>query len=309
MKKLTFIISFAFYTVIICAQVTTTKIANTLAKIEVSTYDSLSNFLGYYNVSKYIGQELYLKGMSENSRQYGYSDFVWDYKNTNPLDDKNKYKCCDRNNSKYGELAGKYFNVLGIEKYNGYIYLKIQEKESKDVVYYKYNSEYEHRFPFIVVGYFLKLKEIYIGEEFIVKGKNWIRSNTAMVNMHSGSPVSNFDKGDTWKCVDVTIEEEFFKLAFVLENNTGEQIPISVDQALTTRWILPEKYAKKIDDDKWKLILDEKVAIGMTKEMCRLAWGEPKEINETITASGKTEQWIYNGNYLYFDKGILIAIQ
>ncbi|MFX9016039.1 hypothetical protein ABTN29_20430 [Acinetobacter baumannii] len=35
-------------------------------------------------------------------------------------------------------------------------------------------------------------------------------------------------------------------------------------------------------------ILEGKVKIGMTKEMCLLAWGEPKKINETITA-GKNQ--------------------
>jgi hypothetical protein len=47
----------------------------------------------------------------------------------------------------------------------------------------------------------------------------------------------------------------------------------------------------------------------MTKEMCKLSWGEPEKINETITAGQKSEQWVYSDNYLYFDNGKLRAIQ
>jgi len=48
----------------------------------------------------------------------------------------------------------------------------------------------------------------------------------------------------------------------------------------------------------------------MTKEMCELARGKPKSINETIISNKKTEQWVYSDNtYLYFDNGILNVIQ
>lgn len=58
------------------------------------------------------------------------------------------------------------------------------------------------------------------------------------------------------------------------------------------------------------LINAEKVRIGMTAEMCRASWGSPYEINTTITAGGRHEQWVYSmKTYLYFDNGILTGIQ
>lgn len=53
------------------------------------------------------------------------------------------------------------------------------------------------------------------------------------------------------------------------------------------------------------------VRIGMTKsEALRSSWGRPHEINRTTTAGGVHEQWVYGGrNYLYFENGILTAIQ
>lgn len=58
------------------------------------------------------------------------------------------------------------------------------------------------------------------------------------------------------------------------------------------------------------LILLGKIRIGMTKKMCRDSWGEPNNINKTITRYGTSEQWVYSYSYVYFDeKGQIITIQ
>jgi hypothetical protein len=53
------------------------------------------------------------------------------------------------------------------------------------------------------------------------------------------------------------------------------------------------------------------VRIGMTQaEVLASSWGKPDDINRTITAYGTREQWVYGyRSYLYFDDGILTAIQ
>lgn len=58
------------------------------------------------------------------------------------------------------------------------------------------------------------------------------------------------------------------------------------------------------------LILQGKIRIGMSKEMCREAWGGPESINRTTGSYGSHEQWVYGiGNYLYFENGKLTTIQ
>lgn len=53
-----------------------------------------------------------------------------------------------------------------------------------------------------------------------------------------------------------------------------------------------------------------KVKIGWNKELCKEAWGEPRSVNKTTTAYGVNEQWVYStSRYLYFDNGVLTAIQ
>lgn len=67
---------------------------------------------------------------------------------------------------------------------------------------------------------------------------------------------------------------------------------------------------KKFGKKNANLILDGQVQIGFTKEMCIEAWGEPYDINRTITGYGTLEQWVYGiGTYLYFEGNVLTGIQ
>lgn len=69
---------------------------------------------------------------------------------------------------------------------------------------------------------------------------------------------------------------------------------------------LTKKYGKTYAD----LILQGKVRIGMTAEMCREAWGIPNDINRSSGSWGVHEQWCYDwGGYLYMENGKLTAIQ
>lgn len=50
--------------------------------------------------------------------------------------------------------------------------------------------------------------------------------------------------------------------------------------------------------------------IGMTQEqVLSSTWGSPKKKNKTTTASGVTEQWVYDYGYIYFTNGYVTAIQ
>jgi hypothetical protein len=54
----------------------------------------------------------------------------------------------------------------------------------------------------------------------------------------------------------------------------------------------------------------EGVSIGMTQaDALASSWGRPEKVNRTTTVRGEREQWVYPGGYLYFENGILTAIQ
>ena len=69
---------------------------------------------------------------------------------------------------------------------------------------------------------------------------------------------------------------------------------------------LYRKYGKATAE----LIMEGKVRIGMTRAMCREAWGSPEDINTMSGSWGVHEQWVYGlSSYLYFENGILSSIQ
>ncbi|MCB2361572.1 zinc ribbon domain-containing protein [Clostridium estertheticum] len=71
------------------------------------------------------------------------------------------------------------------------------------------------------------------------------------------------------------------------------------------------RQAQKSTEDAELQARTQEPTIGMTKDKVRKgAWGEPQKINRTTTADGTTEQWVYDGKYLYFDvNGLLTDIQ
>ena len=59
-----------------------------------------------------------------------------------------------------------------------------------------------------------------------------------------------------------------------------------------------------------RAVIQRRVTIGMTAEMVREAWGPPRKINETVTASGRDEQWVYDADqYVYLRNGVVRALQ
>ena len=155
-------------------QINTIKIV-TDKKIEsIQAYDSLKNFLGR-DIKKYIGQDLYLYGgiVPSITKEYGYENFY-----TKILDKyerpakSNVYKCCAEKSfakSEYEALKEKYFKVIDVvdgKNYDEY-YLKLVEKNSNDIVYFKYNQENKYAFPFFVVGFVEKLKNNVVGKDFV----------------------------------------------------------------------------------------------------------------------------------------------
>lgn len=306
-------------------------------EIPVAKYDSTSNFVGK-NYIQLIGQELYLLGVDGG---VGYQGFTTDLK-FNSDDKGNVYKPTNKNSpfTKYQEVAEKYYTVLEVLSHPklkdskflyGHIYfLKLQEKVSGDILYYRYEPDYEFKFPFIIVGYYLKQKQSFFGKQYVVRGRNWndYGKNTPITDIKSGLPVSEFKIGSIWTIVDISIKaaKDEYSYAYsknvvlILENSIKEKIQMPID-AVKWEWALFEKeiadkYKQKFGDEIWQKILESKIWLNMTDVMCKLSWGTPNDINKTVTATSKSEQWVYKNkvytpgdHYLYFTDGILTAMQ
>lgn len=286
-------------------QISTTKITEKDEKKITKPYDSLQNFLAGEPYG-YIGQDLYLKGKPESLRKYGYKNFTKEMGKGSSKE--NVYKCCDGYNSSYDALNKKYFKVLNvIKKQNSFgseFYLKLKEKESNDVLYFEYDSRFESSFPFITVGFFEKNKER-------LKGKNFILADGKINNtndINTGKPIT-YKLGQTWKYVDLTIEEKYYTLSVILENDEGEKITFSYNSIYgkNARGVFEkknaEKYIKDYGIDTFTKMLNGKVLVGFTEKMVIDTWGKPEKINRASYG----DQWVYNGQYLYFENGILKA--
>ena len=304
MKKLLLIL--LCFPMIGFGQITTKKVTDKNNDYLFTPYDSTLNFLKE-NYKGYIGQKLYTKGKSETLREGSYDRFFIDYKKS--LTSKsNRYKCCDQYYSKYNELVGKYFIVLDAFEYSKRdeknIFLKLEEEESGDIVYYNYDNRYYFYFDFIVTGYFLKQKENYLDKEFIIRGKSWVSKDEPMIDMNTGKIV-DFSAGSKWKYVDLTIEEKYYSLSLILENRLNEQIFCDLLYLNSEHYLFTlenaEKYKNKFGEKKWKKIIEGKISIGFTEEMVLIAFGKPKEINK----STDNDQWVYENQFLYFEDGIL----
>lgn len=292
-------------------QITTTKVSEE-KPVLVEPYDSLKNFLGK-NYKQYKGQELYLIPKSESLRKYGYEGFINDY-NKSDIDKSNKFKCCDGYNSKYDDLQGKYFLVLEViedpkSSYSGNAYLKLKMKETDEIVYYKYSSKYSHSFPFLVVGYYEKQKQIFMGNEVLIRPFPKIEgaNQKKTLDINTGEEIE-LAKGRFVKCIDVTIDEKYYEPALLLENDRGQKFLFALHtRDLNIRRILTkqeaEDYRKRFGEDNWHTILDEKIKVGFTEEMTIVSWGKPDKIN---TAS-YGDQWVYGNQYLYFENGKLTS--
>lgn len=108
-------------------------------------------------------------------------------------------------------------------------------------------------------------------------------------------------------------------------DSQGEKHSIQVNLSLTNALTLededhlfidhykfsdPEKAFPRIPKSDWNLIRQGRIRIGMSKDACRLSWGEPDDINTSRGRWGVHEQWVYSRNrYVYFENEKLSAIQ
>ncbi|MGX5852185.1 hypothetical protein ACWKW6_01000 [Dyadobacter jiangsuensis] len=65
------------------------------------------------------------------------------------------------------------------------------------------------------------------------------------------------------------------------------------------------KYGKSLGQK----LVDGYYWIGMSAEMAKVSLGEPEAINKSVGSWGVHEQWVYDGIYLYIEKGKVVSYQ
>lgn len=278
------------------AQISTTKINDPKPEPIPVAYDSTLNYLSPDKCILYVGQTFYVKGKDVYSRKIGYKDFYKDYKQS--------LGTAQYDYTKYDKLAGKYLFVQDHIEYYGKHFLKLVDTLKSDTIYYEQKLMSRDDFPFIVMGYFDKLGAKYKGKQFVVTN-NCLKE---VKDVQSGGIIT-FNPKDIWTFNEFTVNENNFKLSFKLSNNRGNTILIDEDKLRWSKWgngyelTDANEYKKKFGEAKWNKILEGKLEIGFTEEMVKVSWGYAKKVNK----SSSGDQWVYDGQYLYFENGILKA--
>lgn len=174
----------------------------------------------------------------------------------------------------------------------------------------------------ISLDYIDTIRHLILNKRLYINTKRWIKET-------GHEPESLDDYIDGKKYIPVTITkiglgykyDNPIKVVFRTANNNEYYLLLSFsleknycldDEKFITAFLLnnPKLKYPKISNEIWDLICSEHVRVGMTKNQCKLSWGEPESINKTSGSWGVHEQWVYSSSsYLYFENGILSSIQ
>src|SRR5688572_29919275 len=133
------------------------------SQTSIQSFDSTLNFV-VDKPSLYIGQELYLSKDHVTCDQC--QQFLLDPFKARDIK-SNIYECDEGFFTKKSAVAGKIFKMLGVVQMQDWqknieqgitCFLKLQEKESGDIVYFEHSTENDLSFPFIIVGFYVKQK-------------------------------------------------------------------------------------------------------------------------------------------------------
>lgn len=284
------------------SQITTTKSSDAKLDKSVTHLDSSKNYFGK-DVMQYLNRKVYLNHKAESLRKYGY-DKIYDY-----LPEKDDYDQYD-----YKKVAGKYYTVVDIIPAKGVFsqskyYLKMVQDESNKAYYYQYDTNSDAFFNFILVDHFEWLKKMYVGTKIYSKGSNPFGNRDGAFDYLTGEKV-DFSPGTEWIIKDVTIEEKYFSLVFIIENEKNNKLFIETRWLDYPKWILLEENYKYLEDkypEYLEAVINKKIKIGMPKDVVILSWGKPDKINKSVYGNISKEQWVYKNQYLYFENGVVTA--
>lgn len=268
-------------------------------------YDSTYNLPTNKTRSTYIGQMVYVQH-SSNPRV----DYSW-FRGVGEKDN----------------MMDRYYIVESIEDNTGVFsrsrpYVITFRDVEKDSIRFKYEIDFDNviTHDWVTVSYFNHLKSL-IGDKFYCLQKksvyNGIVSNYVWAindsDIYTGERIE-ISRVELWELVDFKAHKETKRLIALFKNTKGQTSYAEImDFGLTplnSYYLLPEKefkrLTKKYGTYYTQMILQDKYAKGMPKELFRLMKGSPYDIN----SSSYQEQWVYYDKYgdlqcFYFQNGKL----
>ena len=304
------------------AQITfSEKLQHEPVKVSYVQYDSLEN-INIKNVMSLIGQTLCYVGNTTELGN-GWTDSFYSDKNCMEVyHAKHVITAFNENvvRTDYQAIVGRYFKVCEVYDYNmenefGKIFrLQLVDESMSDTLYWKWKPDPQYSFSnFVALGYFEKMKQIYIGETMILKLTHYRQI------LQNGEK-TDIIKGTKFKCIDIELSpHDVWSMRAILENERYGKIEayfkelsdFSISDFYTQRHINAciKKYGVKYGKD----VAYGQIDIGMTEAMVKDAYGKPNKINYTTYNNFQSEQWVYDYDdymiFVYFKKGRVVGIQ
>ena len=316
LKKISYTIVGILLSITCESQVTTFTSAEPIVKEKKMMYDSTLYSVGR-DAELLIGQELYFIPQPEELQKFGYQGFYKKYEYTdNSLAETRTYSL----------FANKTFLVEEVlpcistrKYYKTSLVLKLKETSSETIYYYLYDWDYSPLHPFFIQGFYEKEKDRCTSKQVVLKKKNpWETTSnekiTPIYDVLSGLAI-DIDPQDVWQVKKLVIDYRHGELAYIISNSKDQTFTVGLNAINNFRRstgpcvLLYDEQLKKIHQSQpemYKLIMDDKIRVGMSFHMVRLAWGNPKEIKNSSFGT----LWIYpTGQRLLFKNGILESFQ
>lgn len=235
-------------------------------------------------------------------------------------------------------------------KWRSSLKIALRNESNNDILYWIVNRVQFIGEPFFLVPYFQKQRQVYLNQNIMLRHSDRINSRLQnLIDINTGETI-NIKYGEVWTCSDISFietKDSYYLKCFYFLKNGDKEIKIDLESDLIQDYFMLETVFKQKELEKHRkeeekrkneierqkkeeqkriifkkeciakwgqkkgsFIADGKVLLGMNKEMCIAAWGNPISRNRTIVNGLISEQWVYGwGTYLYFDNGKLTAIQ
>lgn len=247
---------------------------------------------------------------------------------------------------KYGDKKYSKLESLADLDWRASLRVILKNDQTKDTLYWQIDQARNiPNYPFMMVPYFAKQKQLYLNKR-LVATKDF---SSPVIDINTAQPIT-IKSGDVFTCSEIsfadTEKSKYLAPMYFLKNDKGNEVSFILgafenESFLTeNEFLRREAEKKKLDEQRKKEALEHEkrqaqellayrnecikkfganmgamvsqgnVALGMTKDMCLYAWGNPIDVNTLQTTGKTTEQWVYNwGTYLYFENGTLKTIQ
>lgn len=163
----------------------------------------------------------------------------------------------------------------------------------------------------IDLGLVAKVRDMLIGRKVWTRSQLWYDRDDNRIDGRKFVPVEIVDvkPGTMVFPLKIDIKDENGDPAMMYMNVGSAGIESRTFQNIFSLSDPKERYPG-IRHEVWELIQRGKVRLGMTKEECKLSWGNPSDVNSGHDWNSTVDFWQYpNGAYLRFQDGLLVSFR